>query len=139
MKKDRFPIGDPEEVAVATCVEELTDDDVRRFFETHPEARSYTEALAAELARAQALTAEALTEAYVAVLTAQIKSAETLCEDDEFLQTYIYPSQKVKAYFESLLERGSVGTAGLRGIPAMTAAKKPITLSDAGEIASKIL
>ena len=111
---------------------------VSNFLKIHPEAKDYASKISEEKLKEPSLSLE---QSYDRVLAREYREPKKLIEDDEFLNTYIFNSEKIKNkvlqdYFSSL-ENNPIPTLMSKGAGAITAGQpeKVDSLVEAGKLA----
>ena len=114
------------------------EDKVSAFLGKYPQARGYATRISEEIAKDPSLTLE---QSYDRVLASEYKEPKKLIEDEEFLNNYIYNSEKIKDkvlqdYFASL-QNNPIPPLMSKGASAVTAeqSERVDNLVEAGKLA----
>lgn len=120
---------------------------VKTFFETNPMAKNYVSEISKVLSEDEdiANSKNSLQNALTKVLANKFVPYETLVDDDEFLNNYIYQNQRVKEkivgnYLDSLQTVGALPLISSHGSGTVSSpVKKPKTIEDAGKMVEAYL
>lgn len=123
------------------------DEKVKIFFETNPMAKNYVSEISKVLSENDeiAKSKNSLQSALTKVLANKFVPYETLVNDDEFLNNYIYQNQKVKEkivgnYLDSLQTEGALPLISSHGSGTVSSPiNKPKTIEDAGKMVEAYL
>ena len=115
---------------------------VKNFFESNPMAKNYVAEISEVLAEDEQIanSKNSLQKALTKVLAGKFVPYETLSQDDNFLQKYIYQNEQVKEkiienYLDSLQTEKALPLISSHGSGTVSSpVKKPKTIKDAGKM-----
>jgi len=131
-----------EEVATFESDSENWHEVVARFIEANPKAKIYATEISEEIINDRSLSIE---RAYEKVLAKHFVEPNTLANDEEFLNRYIYSNEQIRErilqeFFEGLKNNPVPKLMGLnKGEINMTSKHSPTTIADAGKLALDML
>lgn len=123
------------------------DEKVKNFFASHPMAKNYVAEISEELSTNESLAkaSNSLESALTKVLAKKFVPYETLIEDEDFLEKYIYQNKHVsekiiEKYLDGLQTEKALPLISSRGAGTVSSPiKKPKTITDAGKMVEAYL